>query len=429
MTEDFLQYVWKNQLFEKNHLLTDQKEKIEIILPGASNQDAGPDFTNARIRLNNTIWVGNIEIHTESSLWMKHKHHTDPAYDNVILHVVYKHNGTCKTTTGRIIPTLKLDISENLQKNFSRLKESPETISCSNDLHLIDSSTLILWFEALRIERLKAKATPIQYQLVDNKGDWNACFHITIASAFGMKTNALPFELLAKSTPFKLINKYHSNLFQLEALLFGQAGFLEDTLNDTYHAELKTEYNYLKKIHHLKPIDNYLWKFLRLRPANFPTIRLAQFAKLLHQSEHLFSKILEADSVQSLQKLLNCSASKYWANHYNFGKESKTLDKKLGITSINSLIINTIIPFLFLYGRERQREDLCSRALVFQEDLPAENNRLTRLWKDQRLQITDSSQTQAIIQLIKNYCSEKNCLYCHIGNAIIQRRINETRKI
>ncbi len=429
MTEDFLHYVWKHQLFKKEHLITDQNEKVEIILPGTHNTDAGPDFTNARIKLGSTIWAGNIEIHIDSASWIQHKHNKDQAYDNVILHIVYRNNGISKTTKNRIVPTLEIEIDKEIIKKYSTLKYSSDTIACKSELSLIDNSTLNIWFETLRIERLKQKAIPIIEQLNTNKGHWEECFYTTLATTFGMKTNALPFELLTKSTPLKLINKYHHNLFQLEALLFGQSGFLETPLKDTYHTKLRTEYLYLKKIHNLTPIKKHLWKFLRLRPANFPTIRLAQFASLINKSDHLFSKIIETESITKIQELLNCSTSIYWTNHYNFTKESSYSEKRLGISTINSIIINTIIPFIFIYGKERHMPQLSEKALEFQEQLPAEKNKITQLWKNQNKKILNSSQSQAIIQLIKNYCSEKNCLYCQIGNAIIQKRINEAREI
>lgn len=422
MTEDFLHYIWQHQLLNKENLFSVNNERIELISPGTHNTDAGPDFSNSRIKINDTIWAGNIEIHTDSANWKAHKHHTDKAYNNVILHVVSKYTQPAFNANGNEIPTFELIISDDIKGNYQKLKASTAAIPCSPELNIVNSFTLKMWLDRLCIERLEDKTEIIKTLLKQNNNNWEESFYLILAKSFGFKTNALPFEMLARLTPFKLIEKYSSKLHQLESLLFGQAGFLEVETNDTYSEALSKEYRYLSKIHKLKPIEKHLWKFLRLRPSNFPIIRIAQFAALINNSSRLFSKILDAKDIKTLQKLLSCKVSDYWKTHYTFGKTSNFQDKKIGITAINGLLINTIIPFLFIYGKERGLDEVCARAINFLELLPNEKNSIITKWIDNKVIATNAAQSQALIQLYNNYCTEKNCLYCQIGNSIIQHR-------
>jgi hypothetical protein len=422
MTEQFLQYIWQHQLFEKENMLSVQKEKVEIITPGVYNTNAGPDFLNARIKLNDTIWAGNIEIHTDSALWQTHGHHRNKAYNNVILHVVLNYSIPATTTDNREIPTIELKIDETLVRNYQSLVFSESSIPCSEGLHLADSFIWKMWLDRLCIERLESKTDQIKGLLDQNKGNWEESFYIILAKSFGFKTNALPFEMLARLTPLKVISKYSNNLTQLEALLFGQAGFLNEMPEDQYTESLKKEYQYLKKVHNLKPVEKHLWKFLRLRPSNFPTIRIAQFAGLIHRSSRLFSKILEAENINTLHNLLKCHVSEYWNTHYTFGTTSKLQKKNLGKLAINGLLINTIVPFMFIYGKDRGMEEVSSRAIDFLELLPPEKNTIVSQWNNHNVIAKNAAQSQALIELLNIYCNEKNCLYCQVGNTIIQHR-------
>ena len=422
MTEAFLHYIWKHQLFNKKNLTTTNGDTLDIILPGAYNSDAGPDFSNARIKINNTIWAGNIEVHTDSAFWSTHKHDTDKAYDNVILHVVANHTQEGSNTLGNNIPVLEIEIDSTYLENFEQLQSSSEQIPCAAGFGVVSSFTISMWLENMCIERLESKTAIIRDYLNQRKSNWEECLYIFLARGFGLKTNALPFEMLARLTPFKLIAKYSNNLFQLEALLFGQSGLLEDSFNDEYPKRLQKEYAYLKKIHQLTSVEKHLWKFLRLRPANFPTIRIAQFANLLHNTKHLFSRVIGTGNIKNLKQLFDCEVSDYWKTHYTIDKKSTFTEKAIGKTSIYNLLINTVIPFLFIYGKERDLTDYCNRAFKYLETLPPENNRITKNWQNLGINIHSAAQSQALIQLTNNYCSKKNCLYCQIGNSIIQQK-------
>lgn len=424
MPEEFLHYIWLHQLFDNHNLISTTNERIEIITPGSLNTDSGPDFENARIKIDKTIWAGNIEIHTDSSNWGKHKHHTNQAYNNVILHIVSSYSKPAITEDGKVIPTVVLPIDSKLIDNYNYLKTSSNKIACSEELDCIDSFTWNNWLDRMGSERLEDKTDIILGLLKQNNNNWEESFYIILAKSFGFKTNALPFEMMARLTPLKLLAKYSSQLFQLEALLFGQSGLLDATCTDDYAQQLLKEYNYLKKIHSLKPVDKYLWKFMRLRPSNFPTIRMAQFASLIHNSNRLFSKILDARNITELQALINCTPNKYWENHYSFGKESAKAKKVLGKSSINSLLINTVIPFIFIYGKARIKQEYCALAIEFLEQLPAEKNSILTNWSGFNVNAKNSFQSQALIQLFNTYCIKKNCLYCHIGNTIIKTRLS-----
>lgn len=424
MNEDFLHYIWQQELFSKK-LRSVDGDDIEIISTGMHNTDAGPDFSNARIRLNGTIWAGNIEIHIDSADWEKHRHHQDPAYNNVILHVVGKFTRQAFRSNGEVIPTVILEYDPSLFERYQHMVGSNLDIPCQADLKKVDDFSIKLWLESLSIERIEEKSQYIQEVMSFTNNNWEETFYISLARNFGFKTNALPFELMAKATPQKLLAKYGKNLHQLEALLFGQAGLLSGQGDDAYYQALQKEYGYFQKIHSLKPIDGFLWKYLRLRPSNFPTIRLAQFAHLAHSSEHLFSKTIEAKTLDELNSLYDCHVSDYWKTHYTFGKTSKNKTKNIGKTALQGLYINTIIPFLFIYGKSRGKEYLVENALHLLSEIPAESNAIIKNWANLGIVAENAAQSQALIQLKNSYCIQKNCLYCQIGNAIIRNKINE----
>lgn len=421
MKEDFLHYIWKHELFDKK-LIADTHEKIEVLSTGQHNLDAGPDFINARIKINDTIWAGNIEIHTDSANWNNHKHQLDPAYNNVILHVVKQSGKKCYRQNGEIVPTAELKYNSSLYKNYIDIISSSEKIPCHNDLNLTDGFIVKLWLDSLCIDRIESKTQQIEQILHYTNNSWEETFYIILARNFGFKTNALPFELLAKSIPLKMLAKYSSNLLQLEALLFGQAGFLEEDSQSEYHRDLKKEYTYLKKIHNLNPIEKHLWKFLRLRPSNFPTIRIAQFASLVNKSKHLFSKTLEANNIKELTELFACYTSNFWENHYTFNKVSPKKVKNLGKLATNGIFINTVVPFIFIYGKNRLKPELKDKALNILNQLPAEKNSIIKKWKEIGLEAKNAAESQALIHLTINYCISKNCLYCQIGNDIIRKK-------
>ncbi len=420
--EDFLHYIWKYKLFNSLGLFTQNRENIEVINFGVHNTDAGPDFFNGKIKIDQTIWAGNIEIHINSSDWIKHKHQSDKAYDNVILHVVYKNDKEIKDKDGNAIPTLELKglIEEELIDNYNSLIQSKDWIPCGKQIKTVDEFAIKSWINRLAIERLERKSGEIGETLQFNKNNWEETFYQYLLKYFGLKVNAHPFELLAKNTPLKTIEK-HNDLFSIEALLYGQSGYLDENIEDEYYNKLKTEYHFLKSKFRLTAIDKSLWKLLRLRPNNFPTIRIAQLANLLSNHTRLFNKIIEIESVNELQELFYVQASAYWNTHYRFGvvvKDNKV--KKIGINTVNNIIINVIVPFTFVYAKAKQNEELVNKSLNLLENIKAENNFIVEKFAQLGVKSSNAMQTQSLIELKNNYCSQKKCLNCSIGNKILQ---------
>ena len=420
MKEEFLQFIWEHGLFNRNNLKTTDGKKVEIITTGQPNFDSGPDFFNAKIRIEETTWAGNIEIHQKSSHWYRHRHNTDAAYDNVILHVV-ELNDSPVLIKSQTLPTLEIRYPLEILENYELLLKSQRWIACEERLPEVDPFILRFWFSSLMIERLEAKTSDILAILEQNKNNWNDTFYQLLARNFGMKTNALPFEMLAKSLSLQLLSKHKNDLFQIEALLFGQSGLLNETLlGDDYFLSLRKEYSYLYKKYSLSGIESHLWKFMRLRPINFPTIRIAQLAMLIHHSSALFSRILETENLEDLRKLFDVSASGYWNTHYNFNKISKDdHQKKLGETAFNNLLINTIVPMLFVYGDQHMDDAMKDRALLLLEKLAPESNQIIRKWNKLGIDSRSAFETQALLQLKNRYCEPKKCLNCQLGAKII----------
>lgn len=423
-TEDFLHYVWKFRLFDHAKLQTDDGEELEVFSAGMHNTDSGPDFHNARIRIGETVWAGNVEVHLSASDWQKHGHTTDNAYENVILHVVYQNDEPLTLPNGRKVPTLQLKdrIPAELYNRYHQMVFGQQSIiPCENSIAGIDKLIMNNWLTRVLIERLETRSKAVIDRLNLYRGDWEETFYQFLAANFGFKTNALPFELLAKSLPQLILAKHKNNPMQIEALIFGQAGFLEGELQDEYPLKLKEEYSFLRKKYNLKPIENHLWKFMRLRPQNFPTVRLAQFAALIVQSNHLFSKILEIKDINALRALFtDVKVNEYWDNHYRFNVASKPSAKTLGASSIDILLINTLALFLFSYGKQHQQQYYISRSLKLLENLPAEQNNITEDFITLGVKINNAFESQALLELKNNYCNYKKCLQCGVGNKILK---------
>jgi Protein of unknown function (DUF2851) len=421
MKEDFLQFVWKYKLYNTDNLVTTNGDTLEVLKPGFQNLDSGPDFIDARINMNDTLWAGNVEVHIKSSDWKAHNHETDKAYNNVILHVVLEHDVEVHTSSKRNLPTFILKFDSKLFVNYNKLIFAQSTISCSNKLSQVNEFKLTHWFERVLINRLERKSRDFLHQLKDKNNSWEEAFYIQMAKNFGFKTNALPFEMLARATPLTILAKHKNSLFQIEALLFGQAGFLEDNYEEEYFQKLKKEYLFLKNKYQLKPIDLHLWKFLRLRPANFPTIRIAQFSYLVHNSYGLFSKIVESKSIEHLISLFDIKPSVYWENHYKFNEESKKRIKRFGNSSVKNVLINSVVPVLFVYGEEKGDEKYKDRAFKILESLPAEKNNIVSKWSDLSIEIKNALDSQASIELYNEYCKPQKCLHCEIGREVITK--------
>jgi hypothetical protein len=422
--EDFLHYIWKFRLFDRADLRTNAGEELEIYSAGMHNSDSGPDFQNARVRIGDTTWAGNVEVHLSSSDWKKHGHTTDNAYDNVILHVVYRDDLPLVLPNGRKVPTLELQnrIPDELYSRYHKLIFGNQTIiPCEASIGSVDSLTLHNWLTRVLIERMEKKSAAVISALDLNRGDWEETFYQFLAANFGFKTNALPFELLAKSLPQNILAKHKNSPLQIEALIFGQAGFLNAEFADEYPQKLKSEYGFLQKKYQLTPIENHLWKFMRLRPANFPTIRIAQFAALVVRSNHLFSKLLEIKDVKALQGLFTeIKVNPYWENHYRFDVESAPSVKNLGPDSVNILLLNTLALFLFSYGKHNQIQHYINRSLQLLEILPHETNKIVTDFTNLGVKIKTAFESQAVLELKNNYCNYKKCLQCGVGNKILK---------
>ena len=422
MRESFLHFLWRTRRFDAQNLITTESQPIEIQVAGEYNSHAGPDFFNARLRIADTVWAGNVEMHLRSSEWLVHGHSKDPAYDNVVLHVVFEEDQPILRSTGERIPCLELQgrIPPKLLENYERLEHEAAWIPCAHFFHQVPDIIRLNWLDRLMVERLELKTAVLAEVLQMTENHWEESFYRTLARNFGLKVNADPFEALARSLPLMILARHRSSLLQLEALLFGQAGYLEEKHTEEWPNELVREYRHLAHKYGLEPLAVSQWKFLRLRPANFPTVRLAQFAALVHQSAHLFSKILEANDLREIENLFSVQPSPYWRNHFQFDKPSVKREKLFGRDFIHLLVINTIVPFLFHYGKTRDFEEPQKRALNLLEELPPELNTIIDGWAEMGITARNAFQTQALIQLKTKYCDQKRCLECAIGSTILK---------
>ncbi len=425
MKESILHYIWQQKLFTAHSLKTTEGEAVEIIDVGKYNTDAGPDFFNAKVRIGETLWAGNVEIHSRSTDWNKHNHQSDKAYDSVILHVVSQADCEVFRSDGEKIPQLELIYPKHIETNYLQLIQEKKWIPCADKISTVPSIFIQSWKNALLTERLEQKMEAIQQLLSENNQHWEEAFYITLARNFGFGTNSQAFENLAKSLPLSVLGKHKDQLVQIEALLFGQAGLVTDYKEDEYIVKLNQEYEFLRSKFSLQPIDAVQWKLLRLRPDNFPHIRIAQFASLIHNSSKLFSKIVENPELENLRKLFECKPSDYWENHYLFKAQSATKTKKLGVQSINGILINTVVPFLFCYAFQKNNQDLKDKAVQLLEQIPTERNVIITGWQNLGLQSESAYDTQAFIHLKKQYCDEKKCLRCRIGLKVLTLQVAE----
>ncbi len=418
--EELIHFNWKYNYFSYNGLHLTSGETIEVIDPGLHNQNSGPDFFNAKIKIGNTIWAGNIEIHFNSSDWFNHGHNLDHAYDNVILHVVVKYDKPAINTKGYEINTLVIDFPDALEWNLLTLLGSGKWIPCADKIGGFDSVFLRSWLERLSVERLEHKSKEVLNLVVQTSGSWEEAFYRSISRSFGLVVNTLPFELLSRSTPLKVFAKQKDNLLQIEAILFGQAGFLSNINSDeNYIQKLINEYRFLSKKYNLQPIDKETWKYLRMRPSTFPTIRIAQFANLIYKSSSLFSRIVETSNVEQINTLLSVKASEFWDTHYTFSKASPKKVKSLGKETIQIITLNTIIPFIFAYGSTRKDQLVQEKAIKLLESLKPEKNSITKGFEKLGVEAYTAFDSQAMVQLKTNYCDLKKCLYCHLGARLL----------
>lgn len=421
MTEEFLHYIWQFRLYQPNLTLR-SGEQVVVLHPGMHNTDAGPDFFNARIRIGDTIWAGNIEIHILSSDWKRHRHDQDKSYDNVILHVVWRDDLQVKRSDGALIPTLELDglYNENSWKNYLHFMNSRQWIPCYSMIQGSDLFVRTAWLDRILVERLERKALEVEHILSLNNNDWVQTFYRLLARNMGFKLNNQAFEMLASSLPYPFLARHADDLFQVEAMVFGQAGLLGADLADTYPAKLRKEYGFLKGKFGLNPIDAHLWRFMRLHPGNFPTIRLAQFASIMHHSASIIGELFNSNDLEAYRKLFSAEASEYWITHYTFDKSSSARRKTLGKASIDLLIINLIAPILLAYGRRKSHTEFAEMAVDLLMKMKGEENSIIEKWAKLGMAVSTAADTQALLELKSKYCDVKNCLNCRIGNELLK---------
>lgn len=420
MNETLLQFIWQHSLYNTIDLVTTAGDALTVIAPGRINRDAGPDFLEAKIKVGTTMLVGNVELHTRSSEWLRHGHQNDPAYQSLILHVVYQND---IVDVAPNTPTLVLEqhIAPQVVSRYAGFLTTTQKLACSGLHTSVRDITKEGWLSRLLAERWEQKLSDWNVMLENSADDWRNLLYWRMAANFGFKTNAVPFLLLAQSLPLNVATRHKDNLLQLEALLFGQAGMLVDDFVDDYPRELQREYEYLQKKYKLKPISPGLWKFLRMRPVNFPTIRIAQYAALIHKSVHLFSQIIEVHSFADMLPLLDVKASSYWDTHYRFDTSHEIPSvKTVGKSSIENIIINTVAPIQFLYAARQDTIRMQERALQLLEAIPAEKNNITRIWEEEGWTVKTAAQSQALLQLYNNYCRSKRCLECTIGLNVLK---------
>lgn len=423
-SEDFLHFVWRFRLFTDRPLYCADGQLLTVHSPGILNSHAGPDFGDARIRIGEIEWVGNVEIHIRSSDWHLHGHQDNAYYDSVILHVVEQHNQAVYRSDGTEIPVLVVKdlLPTELLNRYQNLLGAGYLFPCQMQISGIPTMLVNGFLSRLVLERLAQKSEGVFAHLERNKGDWDDTFYCFLAKTFGFKINAMPFEALARSVGLQTLAKHKNSALQIEALLFGQAGFLKGNFEESYPIALKQEYGFLKHKYQLSAGDVSLWKFLRMRPQNFPTVRLAQFAALMFKSDRLFSRILDMESLTELFQLFaDLPVAPYWQNHYHFKKTTKQVRLQLGKHSVNSILINTVCLFLFCYGKYTDQQVYVDRAINLLEAIPAEENAVVQAYRTAGLTIDCAFLSQAVLQLNKSYCNEKKCLNCGIGIKILNK--------
>ncbi len=414
MKEEFIYYLWENRLLSKD-LVTTDGEEVSVISVGNRNYDSGPDFLDARIRIDGTLWVGHVEIHVNASDWFRHGHQDDEAYKNVILHVVY-----CNDTERLSIPTVEVKgkFDQTIYERYSGFVKSRRWIPCERIIASIQQFTWLSWLERIVVDRLETEVKDVFSKLAANNGDWEETLYQRVMRYCGLKVNNDAFERLARLLPLRILHKHIDNPLQVEAMFFGCAGFLEQEFAEAYPVLLQREYRILKSKFNLTTMPRSYWKFLRLRPPNFPTIRLAQMASMVCNSESLFSKLQTVDDLDSMRNLFNVEVNEYWDTHFQFEKPSKMKKKCMGNTAIDVLIINAVVPVLFSYGIYHDNQEMKNRSLGFLNVMEPEDNVVIRKFARLGVNVRNAQQTQALLQLYNCYCRRRKCLNCRVFSAM-----------
>jgi hypothetical protein len=420
--EDFLQFAWQHRLLKPQPLTTSSGKEIVILKQGELNKDSGPDFFNARIKINDIILAGNIEVHVKTSDWLRHKHQNDKAYDNIILHVVYENDIVLTQNTENNVEVLEIKhlVPSNILNEYESILASKQAVACSNQLASVNDLKFSAWMERMVVERLEHRVKNIELLFENSKNDYIQTFYTVLLRNFGFKVNSVPFELLARQLPITLLLKHSDNLMQLEALLLGTSGLLDQQFEDKYILDLQNEFEFLKNKYLIIPLKKALFKFSKLRPANFATIRLAQFAKLIHLSPHLFSAPLHYDSYDKIKNCFKIVLNGYWQNHYNLGGESVKKNLQLGYASISNIVTNTFACFFFFCFKRTGKIEYQAVPFKLMEKCAFEKNAKTRLYEQKKQLLITAAESQALINLHDNYCVKRKCLNCGIAAAILK---------
>ncbi|NNE55237.1 MAG: DUF2851 family protein [Flavobacteriales bacterium] len=422
MTEDFLHFIWKFSLFQDFKLTTTTEQPITIIYPGIHNPNSGPDFLEAKIKIGERMWFGHVEIHIRASDWLKHGHQNDLAYDQVILHAVFDPDKEIYLRSPGDLPVLDLSrfLKQSYHDKYRDLSENLTTIACSNSISQVRPITMAHWLDRLAVHRCDRKSKFILQRVEDNQGDWRLTLYQALGIAFGFKVNAHAFSFLTESLPLRIIEHHKDSRFQIEALLFGQAGFLEGDISDGYPLALQNEYAFLRKKFGLYPQKQAIWKRSRMRPPNFPELRLAQLAAVLHNVDKLFRVMSEGCSASDLWVLLKTDVPGYWNTHSRIDRPCKPRNAVIGVSSIETIVINTLVPYLFAFGSYRGDVESREQALSLLMSVQPESNKITREWKQYNILALNAMESQALLELRNEFCANKKCLNCMVGVELLK---------
>ncbi len=423
INELFLQTVLANKILTVSNFKGTQNETVELINIGTINNDSGPDFFNAKVKINDVILAGNIEVHIKTSDWLKHHHDKDKAYDRIILHFVYEHDKDITQNINNNVPVVELRkyIPDHIISNYKNLIVSKTKIACGHSISYVNSFVWISWLNRLMVSKLEEKTAYISdvFQFLNN--NYEETLYVVLMRSFGFKINNEAFELLAKNLPYSILKKYSDNLIQIEALLYGVSGLLDNVFENKYLKNLQNEYEFLKHKHQLNELPKEIWKFSKTRPLNFPSVRMAQLAALIHKHNSLFHLIESKPSLSELKKYFDVEVSSYWNDHYTFDDESILKKKNLGINAFELLVINSIVPFLFFMSKNN--EEFMNYAFDLLNQIKAEVNFKTKEFSKLGVKVDNSFESQALIYLFDQFCSKKACLNCSVGNDLIKSRL------
>ena len=421
--EKLMQYVWKHRLWRSEDMVTNTGKKVRVVDPGMLNTDAGPDFFNAKIEIDGHMWVGNVEMHYRATDWKRHHHDSDKAYDSVILHVVAKDDAPVRRTNGELIPQLVLEVSPQFNADYASLVGATIEVPCATKIKQVPHLTIVEWVEGLAFERLHGKVERI-HQLLDSfNGSWEDVCYVTLARNFGFGINNDAFERLARRTPLRLLGKHSDSVLQIEALLFGQAGMLDAQKPgmDSYYNQLCTEYAFLSNKFQLTPMEKESWKLFRIRPQNFSYRRIAMLAQFIEGGFRMMNRILETEGEKEMRALFEVELSGYWTKHYTFGKPNERATATLSRSSIDIILINTVAPLLYAYGELTGNYEMTDKAIKLLEDLRAESNSIVSHFVAYGIDCPDALTSQALVQLKREYCDARKCIYCKIGHHLLSK--------